>query len=64
MKKNKRTYEETTDNKTYKMARRFKELKCTICPPNKGCNNNSFKKHGAQKFKKKNINRESIRESI
>lgn len=40
----------SNDNREYKWLSTIKKLKCTLCPPNKGCNtdwnnNNNWKEH-------------------
>jgi hypothetical protein len=42
------------DNKNDKYNRLRKELRCSACPPNKGENKKSYKKHGTKKPKYKN----------
>lgn len=53
MKRAKDKKDKTDNNRVYKAAQNRCNLKCGICPPNKGCNNKSHKKHGETKPKYK-----------
>jgi hypothetical protein len=49
----KKTTEETTDSRTYKLAMRSVVLGCPVCGPNRGCNGRSKKKQrNWKKFRK------------
>ena len=46
----------SNDNREYKMLSTIKKLKCTLCPPNKGCNTNrdynrNWKEHRGQQWR-------------
>jgi len=50
----KRIKDENTDSRVYKMTMRRKIIKCTLCPPHKGCNRfGSDQKNGWKDNRKK-----------
>ncbi len=54
MKRYKKQKDDTNNSSVYKKClNRDRTLNCAVCPPNKGCNKKSYKKHGETKPKYK-----------
>ena len=56
MKKKVKGWKYSNNNKEYKMLSKINKLKCTLCPPNKGCNtdwnnNNNWKEHRKRQWR-------------